>query len=118
LVFNKPNGSLLGTCSATSDKPGGNCNSDTDCANGCSSYGLCIKDQINSDGDGLGDVCDTCPLDAYNDIDGDGVCGNADNCPNNSDPDQIDSDGNGIGNRCDTEYLWTALQECEAQLPK
>jgi hypothetical protein len=97
---------------------------------------LNIKDQINSDGDGLGDVCDTCPLDANNDIDGDGVCGNVDNCPTVahlnqqdadgdelgdacdncptiSNPDQIDTDANGIG-----DSLWTALQECEAQLPK
>ena len=135
----KPNGPDLGTCSSTSDKPGGNCTSDADCATGCSSNGLCIKDQTNSDGDQFGDVCDICPLDANNDIDGDGVCGNIDNCPSVanpsqqdtdgdgigdacdncptiSNPDQIDTDHNGIGDRCDTEYLWIALQECEAQL--
>ena len=56
---NKPNGPNLGTCSATSDKPGINCTSDADCANGCSSNGLCIKDQRDEDNDGVGDVCDT-----------------------------------------------------------
>jgi hypothetical protein len=138
---NKPNGPLLGTCSADSGNPGINCTSDADCAKGCSSNGICIKDQRDSDSDGLGEVCDVCPLDANNDIDGDGVCGNVDNCPTIanpsqqdtdgdgigdacdncptiSNPDQIDTDGNGIGDRCDTEYLWIALQECEAQLPK
>ena len=54
----KPNGPNLGTCSATSDKPGITCTSDTACANGCSSNGLCIKDQRDGDGNGVGDVCD------------------------------------------------------------
>ena len=58
---NKPNGPSLGTCSSTSDKPGINCTSDADCANGCSSNGLCIKDQEDADSDGKGDVCDNCP---------------------------------------------------------
>jgi len=79
---NKPNGPLLGTCSATSDKPGGNCTSDADCANGCSSNGLCIKDQRDTDADGKGDVCD--------------------NCPTNCNSQQLDADQDGIGDVCDT----------------
>ena len=57
---NKPNGLSLGTCSSTSDKPSINCTSDADCAEGCSSNGLCIKDQRDNDSDGFGDVCDYC----------------------------------------------------------
>lgn len=32
------------------------------------------------DGDGLGDVCDPCPLDPDNDADEDGICGDVDDC--------------------------------------
>jgi len=35
-------------------------------------------DQLDTDGDGLGDACDACPFDAENDADGDGVCGDID----------------------------------------
>ena len=66
-------------------------------------------DQKDTDGDGLGDVCDDNP---DSDLDDDGVRDNVDNCPNVYNPDQTDSDHNGIGDRCDTEYLWASLQEC------
>lgn len=58
-------------------------------------------DQADSDGDGVGDVCDICPLDPLNDADGDAVCGRVDNCPTAPNPDQVDSDGDGIGDVCD-----------------
>ncbi len=77
-----PNGENLGTCSATSDKPGITCTADADCANGCSSNGLCIKDQKDSDSDGKGDVCD--------------------NCPDNCNAQQLDADNDGMGDVCDT----------------
>src|SRR5690606_7299046 len=48
-------------------------------------------DQADSDGDGIGDVCDD------SDTDGDGIADNQDNCPQTPNPDQADSDGNGIG---------------------
>lgn len=57
--------------------------------------------QLDSDADALGDACDSCPEDAANDADSDGICGNVDNCPLVSNSDQIDTDGDQFGNACD-----------------
>ncbi|MFC1684016.1 thrombospondin type 3 repeat-containing protein [Pseudomonadota bacterium] len=60
--------------------------------------------QFDNDLDGMGDACDTCPLDDANDADVDGVCGDIDNCPITANPDQSDSpDMDGIGNACDAD---------------
>ncbi|AMD85665.1 hypothetical protein AXF12_09160 [Capnocytophaga haemolytica] len=53
-------------------------------------------DQKDTDGDGLGDLCDE-------DTDGDGVPNDRDNCPNNYNPDQADADRDGIGDACDPD---------------
>ncbi|MCK4319436.1 thrombospondin type 3 repeat-containing protein [Candidatus Micrarchaeota archaeon] len=57
--------------------------------------------QSDLDEDGIGDVCDPCPHDFFNDIDGDGVCGDVDNCPYISNENQKDEDGDGFGDVCD-----------------
>ena len=51
-------------------------------------------DQLDTDGDQIGDVCDT-------DDDGDGVLDTLDNCPLTANTDQLDSDGDQIGDVCD-----------------
>jgi CSLREA domain-containing protein len=55
-------------------------------------------DQTDTDGDGVGDVCD---LFDDTDTDGDGVVNDEDNCPLLPNPDQIDVDLDGIGDACD-----------------
>ena len=52
--------------------------------------------QEDSDGDGIGDACDS-----SNDIDNDGIEDAVDNCPDIPNPLQEDSDGDGIGDVCD-----------------
>lgn len=53
-----------------------------------------VEDQVvDTDGDGLPDDTDQCPLDPNNDIDGDGICGDVDVCPSDAANDQ---DGDGI----------------------
>ncbi len=67
--------------------------------------------QTDTDGDDIGDVCDTCFNDANNDQDGDGVCyctlDNCstqtviDNCKTVSNAGQENSDGDTFGDACD-----------------
>ncbi|TMM52203.1 T9SS type A sorting domain-containing protein [Maribacter algarum] len=51
-------------------------------------------DQLNTDGDSMGDVCD-------DDDDNDGVLDVDDNCPLTPNADQADADGDGIGDVCE-----------------
>jgi hypothetical protein len=53
----------------------------------------------DSDDDEIIDGLDTCPLDALNDADGDGVCGDVDICPGFDDT--IDADGDSVPDGCD-----------------
>jgi hypothetical protein len=53
--------------------------------------------QLDSDGDGAGDVCDALPFD----FDNDGTNDEIDNCPFTPNPDQIDTDEDGTGDACE-----------------
>ena len=53
-------------------------------------------DQLDTDGDGAGNVCDT-------DDDNDGVLDGNDNCPLIANADQLNTDGDGEGDVCDTD---------------
>lgn len=56
------------------------------------------QDQADSDGNGVGDVCDSTGV---SDSDGDGVNDDVDNCPAVYNPGQEDADLNGIGDACE-----------------
>ena len=53
-------------------------------------------DQLDTDNDGKGDMCDS-------DDDNDGVSDNKDNCLLTVNPDQLDTDGDGVGDLCDDD---------------
>jgi YD repeat-containing protein len=60
-------------------------------------------DQLDTDGDGIGNVCDPFPDVPAGDSDGDGVENAFDNCPNDFNPSQENNDGDSQGDACDID---------------
>ena len=58
------------------------------------------QDQLDTNGDGVGDACEACV--GIGDADSDGVCDPTDNCPTIFNPTQADFDGDGIGDACES----------------
>lgn len=59
-------------------------------------------DQVDADGDGVGDLCDDDPQDGPDgDVDSDGVVNRLDNCELVANAAQADADGDGSGDECD-----------------
>ncbi len=65
--------------------------------------------QEDTDGDGVGDVCDS-------DRDGDGIDNAIDNCPTLANPDQADFDSDGAGDACDADADADGVDDAEGDL--
>ncbi len=67
---------------------------------------MAVTNNVDTDGDGIIDLLDNCPLvsnPGQLDTDGDGVGDACDNCPSASNADQADMDGDTIGDACDPD---------------
>lgn len=85
--------------------------------------GVGNRDQLDSDGNGIGDACQrfapgTQPQStsfpggaAASDLDRDGVSDTADNCPRVANRDQADQDQDGLGNLCDLDLDGDGIQD-------
>ena len=85
----------------------------------CNDNGIDDQFDLDTDGDGVIDDCDNCPLTSnadQADLDLDGVGDICDNCPQAPNPDQFDADGDGFGDECDNCPLTSNADQADADL--
>ena len=96
------NGPYAGTC--IKDSVGTPCMGNEDCG----AEGFCSMNQEDTDGDGVGDLCDECTdtdYDSYGNPGFPNIC-EMDNCPEHHNPEQVDTfppQRNGCGDACECE---------------
>ena len=86
---------LTGSCTLPDTDMDGICDAEDICPT------MANPMQEDADGDGIGDICDSCANDPANDIDTDTICGDVDNCPSIANMTQIDGDTDLVGDACD-----------------
>ena len=121
-----PIGTTTVTCKAT-DKAGNKATQTT--------FKVIVFDEADTDGDGVLDGVDNCPLKKNasqrdrdhdgignacdDDVDGDGVLNTVDNCPTKRNASQSDQDGDGVGDRCDPDrdgdLVLNSVDNCPAK---
>jgi len=103
-VLTFPSGDISFSCGEPDSDNDGTPDSSDNCTNDANS------DQKDTDGDNVGDVCDS-------DIDGDTVENDYDNCPLDSNTDQADNDWDQIGNVCDDDADNDSVPDTEDNCP-
>ena len=104
-----------GVCGCNVDDSDSDSDGTPDCVDNCPT--ILNSDQLNSDTDSFGDVCDVFPNDSseWADGDGDGIGDNTDSCPNDINNDDVN--GNGICDSVERPYFSVSWFRTYPDLP-